>query len=109
MGVIFSVMDKQLLDGIGKKRITAIIVITSAYDFATGNYITAVLLLLLCLLLWSEKSRELLCQGEKERGIVYKIISTIFVFIGIAVYIYNLVVMVQSIGGLLRQLYDAVR
>lgn len=109
MGLIFSVMDQQLLDGVGKKGISAIVIITSAYDFATGNYITAVLLVLLCPLLWSEKIRKLVCQGEEEKGIVYRTISTVFVLFCIVIYIYDLVVMVQSIGGLLKQLYNAVR
>ena len=109
MGLIFSVMDQQLLDGVGKKGISAIVIITSAYDFATGNYITAVLLVLLCLLICSEKIRKLVCQGEEEKGIAYNITSTVFVFLCITVYMHNLVVMVQSIGGLLKQLYNAVR
>ena len=109
MGLIFSVMDQQLLDGIGKKRTSAIVMITSAYDFATGNYVTAVLLLFLCLLICSEKIRKLVCQGEEEKGIAYNITSTMFVILNIAVYMHNLVAMVQSLSGLLKQLYNAVR
>ncbi len=108
MGLIFSMMDQQLLEEVGKKSILAIVMITSAYDFANGNYITAVLLVFLCILICSEKIRKLVCQGEEEKGIAYNITSTVFVILSIAVYMHNLVVMVQSIGGLLRQLYNAV-
>ena len=78
MGLIFSVMEGQLLEEVGKKRISAIVIITSAYDFATGNYITAVLLVLLCLLICSEKIRKLVCQGEEEKGIVYRLLKQLY-------------------------------
>ncbi len=109
MVLLFGILDRELLDEVNKK-IAILGIITTVYNVVTANYISAVLTFLLCLVICSKSFRKLLCQGSyEERGVFYKTISTAFVLFGIGVYIYDLVIMVQSIGGLLKQLYYAVR